>query len=132
MKQIFLVFTLLMLTACSGGLEFKASNEVQSYVRGIITEDVASVEVEIKWDFIYLYVENRGGLSIRERYFLPKPNVFSGRYNIEYHCEESCLVTYDERTAEALDDRLLEFLFDKHVKRAVDALGRKSKMMNKV
>lgn len=128
MKKVLIVPLFMLLTACSGGDDFKASADVQAHVRNTLTEVVTSAEVEIQRDDISIYVENSDGVSIEEHYHLSKPNVFDGRYKIEYKCEDVCLVTYDERAAEVLNDKMLIALFDKHVKGVVEALDRKSKM----
>lgn len=132
MKKSFVACALVLLCACSE--QYNASNNVQSHVQDILSKqevNIAEIEVSVRHNDAEIIVENTKGISIKEIFSLPRPNVYQGTYTINYSCDNSdCNITYDERSAEDLNDALILSLFDKYVVDVIEKLAQKQLMLS--
>lgn len=121
----------LLLSACSE--QYRASKNAQESIDIALSQydiSVSNIEISVNNDHAKIIVENAEGIDLVRQFYFPRPNIYQGRYSIEYSCEKArCSLLYDEKAAEIFNDRLLISLFEKHVQPEVKALEQKVKML---
>lgn len=128
-----MVLSLVLLCACTQQ-QYKASDEVQAHLQLAFSKSenyISSFSASVVHDVVEIVAIHKGGTKVRERINFPMPNMYQGMYTINYSCDNSnCTLTYDEGSAEYLNDYLIKSLFDEYVVPVAKKLKHKHAMQN--